>query len=142
MPLIPALGRQRQLDLCEFKTSLVYRVSFRTAKATQRNPVSKKTNRKACFDDHSGVLLRLCFKLIRFSKFQVLVYKQLLLRCSPIQKFLFNFGAGEMVSCSSMRTEFGSLAPILKPGMSVTMPGSRLLGAGRPASLTVHFGFS
>ena len=26
MPLIPALGRQRQVDLCEFKGSLVYRV--------------------------------------------------------------------------------------------------------------------
>ena len=25
-PLIPALGRQRQTDLCEFKDSLVYRV--------------------------------------------------------------------------------------------------------------------
>jgi hypothetical protein len=28
----------------EFKASLVYRVSFRTAKATQRNPVSKNKN--------------------------------------------------------------------------------------------------
>ena len=45
MPLIPALGRQRQVDLCEFEASLVYRVSSRTARATQRNPVSKtKTN--------------------------------------------------------------------------------------------------
>ena len=42
MPLIPALGRQRQADLCKFKASLVYRVSPRTAKAiTQRNPISK-----------------------------------------------------------------------------------------------------
>jgi hypothetical protein len=39
--LIPALGWQRQADLCEFKASLVYRVSSRTARATQRNPVSK-----------------------------------------------------------------------------------------------------
>ena len=29
-PLIPGLGRQRQVDLCEFKVSLVYRVSSRT----------------------------------------------------------------------------------------------------------------
>ena len=29
----PALGRQRQGDLCEFKASLVYIVSSRTAKA-------------------------------------------------------------------------------------------------------------
>jgi hypothetical protein len=32
--LIPALKRQWQMDLCEFKTSLVYRASFRTARAT------------------------------------------------------------------------------------------------------------
>jgi hypothetical protein len=41
MPLIPALGRQRQVDFWE--ASLVYRVSSRTARAIQRNPVSKKT---------------------------------------------------------------------------------------------------
>jgi hypothetical protein len=34
MPLIPAFGRQRQVDLCEFKTNLVYRVT-RKARATQ-----------------------------------------------------------------------------------------------------------
>ena len=27
MPLVPALWRQRQVDLCEFKTNLVYKVS-------------------------------------------------------------------------------------------------------------------
>ena len=40
--LIPALGRQRQADFFEFKTNLVYRVSSRTARATQRNPFSEK----------------------------------------------------------------------------------------------------
>ena len=30
----------------EFKASLVYRVSSRTARATQRNPVLKKTNKQ------------------------------------------------------------------------------------------------
>jgi hypothetical protein len=41
MPLIPALERQRQrqADLSEFKASLVYRASSRTARATQNNPV-------------------------------------------------------------------------------------------------------
>jgi hypothetical protein len=39
MPLIPALGRQR---ISEFKASLVYRVSSRTARATQRNLAWKK----------------------------------------------------------------------------------------------------
>ena len=41
MLLIPALRRQRQADLCEFKASLVYRVSSRAAKSRQRDPVSK-----------------------------------------------------------------------------------------------------
>jgi hypothetical protein len=35
-------GRGRQIS--EFKASLVYRVSFRTARATQRNPVKNPTN--------------------------------------------------------------------------------------------------
>jgi hypothetical protein len=37
-------GRGRWIS--EFKASLVYRVSSRTARATQRNPVSKKTKTK------------------------------------------------------------------------------------------------
>ena len=37
-------GRGRWIS--EFKASLVYRVNARTARATQRNPVSKKTNKK------------------------------------------------------------------------------------------------
>jgi hypothetical protein len=46
MPLIPALRRQREVDISEFEASLVYRVSSRTARATQRNPVSKKKQKK------------------------------------------------------------------------------------------------
>jgi hypothetical protein len=42
MPLTPTLRSQRQADLCEVKASLVYRVSSRAARATQRNPVLKK----------------------------------------------------------------------------------------------------
>ena len=41
MPLILALGKQRQVDLCKVKTSLVYTESSRTSEATQRNPISK-----------------------------------------------------------------------------------------------------
>jgi hypothetical protein len=37
--------RQWQGDLCEFQGSLVYRVSYRSARATQRNPVWKQTNK-------------------------------------------------------------------------------------------------
>ena len=39
-PLFPALGRQRQVDPCEFEANLVYKASSRTAKAViQRNSV-------------------------------------------------------------------------------------------------------
>jgi hypothetical protein len=40
MLLILVLRMQRQVDLCEFKASLIfYKASSRTARATQRNPV-------------------------------------------------------------------------------------------------------
>jgi hypothetical protein len=41
MPLIPALGR-RGRRVSEFEASLVYRVSSRIARATQRNSVSER----------------------------------------------------------------------------------------------------
>jgi hypothetical protein len=44
MPLIPALWKGRQIS--EFEASLVYRVSSRTARATQKNPVSKNQKKK------------------------------------------------------------------------------------------------
>jgi hypothetical protein len=52
MPLIPALRRQRQADLCEFKVSLVYRMSSRTARATHRNSLSqnKQTNKNTVIE--------------------------------------------------------------------------------------------
>ena len=40
LSFITTSRRQRQADACEFEASLVYRVSSRTARATQRNPVS------------------------------------------------------------------------------------------------------
>jgi hypothetical protein len=40
MPLIPALGRQRQA-IYEFEASLAYKVSSRTARDIQRDPVLK-----------------------------------------------------------------------------------------------------
>ena len=46
-PLVPALGKQRLVDLCEFEASVVYRVSSRTgSKATQRKKPFLKKNRK------------------------------------------------------------------------------------------------
>jgi hypothetical protein len=44
---IPALRKQRQVDLWEFQASLVYRVSSRTARTLYRkNPVSKQNKTK------------------------------------------------------------------------------------------------
>jgi hypothetical protein len=40
LPVTENAGRGRQIS--EFEASLVYRVSSRTARATQRNPVLKK----------------------------------------------------------------------------------------------------
>jgi hypothetical protein len=46
MPLIPTLGRQRGRWISEFEARLVYKVSSRTARDTQRNPVSKNKKTK------------------------------------------------------------------------------------------------
>jgi len=40
--LIPVLGRQRQVDLCEFEASLVYRVSSGTSRTPLINLPSPK----------------------------------------------------------------------------------------------------
>jgi len=46
-PLIPALRKQRQADLCEFEASLHYKASCGTARAlTQINSVSKSKMRE------------------------------------------------------------------------------------------------
>ena len=42
----PSTGRQMQADLCAFKASLVYRVSFRTARATSSDSVLKNKAEK------------------------------------------------------------------------------------------------
>lgn len=36
------ISARRQVDVCEFKASLIYRVSARTVRATQKNPISKR----------------------------------------------------------------------------------------------------
>ena len=46
MPLILALGRQRQVDLCEFEANLVYKERSRTVEVvTKRNPVLRNRNK-------------------------------------------------------------------------------------------------
>jgi hypothetical protein len=42
---IPALGGGRGRRISEFEASLVYKVSSRTARAIQRNPVLKNQNK-------------------------------------------------------------------------------------------------
>jgi hypothetical protein len=49
MPLVPALGRQSQVDLCEFKTKLVYRESSRIAKAIRKMLSLSKNKKKTEF---------------------------------------------------------------------------------------------
>ena len=57
MPLVPALGRQRQADLCELEASLVYRASSRIARTAQRNSVSKKKKPKyICLSVHPSIV--------------------------------------------------------------------------------------
>jgi hypothetical protein len=46
--VVAALERQKQVD-SEFEASLVYKVSSRTARAIQRNPVSRKKKKKKTF---------------------------------------------------------------------------------------------
>jgi hypothetical protein len=40
--LIPALRRQRQVDLCEFKVSLIFKSSFQQQYCHKEKPVSNK----------------------------------------------------------------------------------------------------
>jgi hypothetical protein len=44
--LTPELQRQRQEDFCELEASLVYTASSRTARTTQKDPVSKQQQNK------------------------------------------------------------------------------------------------
>jgi hypothetical protein len=52
--LIPALRRQMQAGICKFEASLVYIVSSRLPKATQRNPVSKKQRKERRKEGRKG----------------------------------------------------------------------------------------
>jgi hypothetical protein len=55
MRLISVLGRQRQAGF--FEASLIYRVSSRIARATQRNPVSKQKKTKKKVSSSRAVLV-------------------------------------------------------------------------------------
>jgi hypothetical protein len=47
MPLILVIRRQRQEDLCEFKASLIYVSSSRTAKTIEKDSISKTKKHQA-----------------------------------------------------------------------------------------------
>lgn len=59
-PLISARRKEKQADLCEFKDSLVYRVSSRTVRAFNKvNPVSKEKGKIFfCFLQFSLVIAK------------------------------------------------------------------------------------
>jgi hypothetical protein len=47
MPSIPAFRRQKQMVLCEYQASMVYRIDSRIVRTTQRNPaLGEKTKNK------------------------------------------------------------------------------------------------
>ena len=48
------------MRISEFEVSLVYRVSFRTARTTQRNPVSKKQQQQKKYVELSIPLAPVC----------------------------------------------------------------------------------
>ena len=64
MCLIPALGRKRQADLCEFKTSLLYRVSSRTGFEATEKPCLQKPREDKAYSNHihhtSVIILTQC----------------------------------------------------------------------------------
>ena len=49
-PLIPALGRQRQVNRCEFEATLVYRVSSKKKLA----PVKSRAESACKWENHRG----------------------------------------------------------------------------------------
>jgi hypothetical protein len=55
-PVIPTLRRQRHADLCELEASLVYRVSYRTAKATARPCLERERERKKQTNQTKSIL--------------------------------------------------------------------------------------
>jgi hypothetical protein len=51
---IPALGRLKQVDLCEFEASVVYKASSRIARTTQKYPTSNCPPPKKRKDGRKG----------------------------------------------------------------------------------------
>lgn len=78
MSLIPAVERKRQLDLCEYETSLVYRVSSRPARAVaQRRPILQNLEKK---NVTRGVLITFVLGIILITNFSAKVLTQFICR--------------------------------------------------------------
>jgi hypothetical protein len=75
-PLIPALGRQRQMYLFKLKASLIYRVSSRTSRAIERYPVfknkHKQTNKNSEDQPISWVVFSCTLQLALLTVFSIL----------------------------------------------------------------------
>jgi hypothetical protein len=56
----PSIWEAEASGFSEFKANPVYRVSSRTARATQRNPVSKKKKKKKKKLQHKNYLCSIC----------------------------------------------------------------------------------
>jgi hypothetical protein len=70
--LIPALRRQSR-HISELEATLVYRVSSRTARATQRNPVWKKTKQNKTKNKQTKILHNFIYHLILRKNFKRLL---------------------------------------------------------------------
>jgi hypothetical protein len=74
-------GRGRQIS--EFEASLVYKVSSRTARAIQRNPVSKKTKTKREREREPHIHIPTCISTIKSPKKHILKYIRNGVLCLP-----------------------------------------------------------
>jgi hypothetical protein len=103
-------GRGRWIS--EFETSLIYRVSSRTARAIQRNPVSKNKNKNKKKTKQNKSKYRVAFGTFTLYNHHLPYFKNLFV--SLMGKNIKNvaFGAGEMAQwvrvpdCSSEGPEF------------------------------------
>ena len=71
MPLIPALGKQRQVDICEFKASLSYRVSSRTSQGYTEKPYLEKPtyiHTHTYIHMHTHIYIQMYTHMYRFLK--------------------------------------------------------------------------
>jgi hypothetical protein len=120
-PLIPALGGRGRL-ISEFKASLVYRVSSRTSRAIQRNPVSKgrkegrKEGRQAGGQASKQALLRYVLPLHLTQKSFTSLLMLLRVIIQNLSRFLQQARAPPLPD-PSLSTQFCHLGALVSPFM-------------------------